>query len=230
MINDERLQSILESVQQNQFPKKRYKLRAGFYRSRSLKHTIAMRFGTVTVRIADSFRSVPEDIIRILGYILFTKLHRQRVDTELRKQYRNYVQKHILPNYETYRRPVSKNYTPQGRVYNLSECFDRLNREFFDNHLPKPVIGWSLHRSIRRLGFYSRERNLLVISRIFDSRRVPLPALNYLLYHEMLHIRYPAELRNGRNIIHSREFKEKERSFPGYKDIDIWLKKNLRSL
>jgi predicted metal-dependent hydrolase len=213
MIDDSKLQTIIRTVQLERFPGRKHRLRAGFYPTRSLKHTIQMRFGLVTVRIAEPFRSVPEEIIRLLGFILLAKLYGQRIDREVRRRYKSYVEDHLLPNHPVKRR-VSKRYTAQGTVYNLEERFDRLNRIYFDNSLTKPRIGWSLGKSYRRLGFYSTDRDLLVISRIFDSRRVPVEVLDYLLFHEMLHIHYPAVIKNGRRYVHTRKFREWNGYFP----------------
>lgn len=219
----------MEAVKLEEFPGKRHRLRAGFYPTRSLRHTIQKRFGTVTIRIAETFRSVPEDILRLLGHILLAKLYGQKIDGMLRRRYHAFVEEHILPGHPV-RRRISDRYTSRGSVYNLEERFDVLNRVYFDNRLTKPRIGWSLNRSYRRLGFFAAERNLLVISRIFDSARVPADVLDFLLYHEMLHIHYPAERKNGRNRIHTREFRKSERSYPGYERIERWLKKNISSL
>ena len=96
--------------------------------------------------------------------------------------------------------------------------------------LKVPTLGWSRNKSYWRLGFYDAERNLLVVSRIFDQSRVPEEILRYLVYHEMLHIFFPTERKNGRRIIHSPEFRETERRYPEYQEIQDWLKIYVRKL
>jgi predicted metal-dependent hydrolase len=93
-----------------------------------------------------------------------------------------------------------------------------------------PTLGWSRKKSYWRLGFYDQDRNLLVISRVFDQRGIPEEIVRYLVYHEMLHIHFPSERKNGRRIIHSPEFRRIEKIFPAYQDIQNWLKSNLRKL
>jgi predicted metal-dependent hydrolase len=189
-----------------------------------------MRFRTITVRIAGTFRTVPEDIIRILSLILLAKIFRLRVDSGLRRQYRAYVEDHLLPAQPVRPRRISKKYTAAGRVYNLASVFKALNQRYFENKLPLPVLGWSLRKSVSRLGFYSRDRQLLVISRIFDNPKVPVHVIEYLVYHEMLHMYFPVEKRNGRTYIHTRAFREREKAFPAYNDANDWIKKHLRGL
>ena len=55
-----------------------------------------------------------------------------------------------------------------------------------------------------------------MISRIFDRPEVPRFLLEYVLYHEMLHLKYPAIYSSQRCLIHTPEFKQQERLFPGY--------------
>ncbi|HHE55002.1 MAG TPA: M48 family peptidase [Caldithrix abyssi] len=101
---------------------------------------------------------------------------------------------------------------------------------YFANQLKKPILGWSLRKSYRRLGFYSKEKNLLVISRILDSKKVPPEVVKFLLYHEMLHMAIPVQKVNGRRQIHPPVFKQREKQFPNYQSIQKWLKKNLVKL
>ena len=63
---------------------------------------------------------------------------------------------------------------------------------------------------------FNEEKNLLVVSRIFDSSRVPVKVVEYLVYHEMLHIAIPTQVVNERRKIHPPEFKKLDRSFPEY--------------
>jgi len=186
-----------------------------------------MRFRTIRIRVAEPFRVAPAEYIQLLGSILLNKIFRQPVDREERKKYRSFLEEHILPHQQPRTYNVSDRYSPRGKAYNLDHLFNRLNQNYFENQLQKPILGWSLKRSRKRLGFYSKERNLLVISRIFDSAKIPIVVLENLLYHEMLHIFFPVAKKNGRRRIHPPEFKNREKKFPGYPDSQRWLTKHL---
>ena len=46
-----------------------------------------------------------------------------------------------------------------------------------------------------------------------DRKSVPRLAVEYVLFHEMLHLRFPVEHRGARRCVHTREFKEAEKEF-----------------
>jgi predicted metal-dependent hydrolase len=62
------------------------------------------------------------------------------------------------------------------------------------------------------------------VSRIFDHPRVPRYAVEYLLYHEMLHLRHPVKLRGSRRCVHPKQFQEEERLFPDLESAKKFLK------
>jgi hypothetical protein len=48
--------------------------------------------------------------------------------------------------------------------------------------------------------------------------------VEYILFHEMLHLRFPVEHRGARRCVHTREFKEAEQQFPLLKEAKQLLK------
>ena len=63
------------------------------------------------------------------------------------------------------------------------------------------------------LGHYDPSHNAIVLSRVLDRPGTPRLAVEYVLFHEMLHLRYPAEHTGARRRVHTREFKEAEKQF-----------------
>ncbi len=55
--------------------------------------------------------------------------------------------------------------------------------------------------------------------------RVPLYAIEYLVYHEMLHLRHPVKLRGSRRLVHPAAFREEEKLFPQFKEAQEFLKR-----
>jgi hypothetical protein len=102
----------------------------------------------------------------------------------------------------------------QGRAYDLNAIFDDLNTRFFHGLLARPLMTWSSERARNRLGHYDPAHNAIVISRVFDHPRVPQYAIEYIVYHEMLHLKHPVKLRGSRRCVHSSEFQAEEREFP----------------
>jgi hypothetical protein len=114
---------------------------------------------------------------------------------------------------------------PEGEHYQLDPLFDELNHRFFDGMLAKPRLGWSRNRSRTMLGHYDPSHHTIVISRIFDQPEVPRLALEYVMFHEMLHLRYPVEHHRTRRCIHTREFRQAEKNFPQLREAREMLKK-----
>jgi hypothetical protein len=52
-----------------------------------------------------------------------------------------------------------------------------------------------------------------VVSRVFDQPRVPRYAVEYIVYHEMLHLKHPVKLRGSRRCVHPPEFVAEENLF-----------------
>ena len=113
---------------------------------------------------------------------------------------------------------------PKGRVYDLAAIFDDLNQRYFNGMMASPQLGWSRTRNRRLLGHFDPCHNAIIISRIFDDAKVQKLALEYVMYHEMLHVRFPTEYRGARRCIHTLEFKRAEREFCGWKEAAELLK------
>ena len=113
---------------------------------------------------------------------------------------------------------------PEGRYYHLEAVFDSLNTRFFGGLLGRPELTWSEHHAKRSLGHYDAAHNTIVVSRVFDRPDTPRCAIEYLLYHEMLHLKHPVRVKAGRRCVHSKAFQEEERLFPELEQAKAYLK------
>lgn len=224
-MTDGALQLLFSELLTSIVRKQKYKVTAVFYETKSIRHTIEMKRNHIKIRIAQSFRDAPEYILKNLGIILFSKLFHYKIDSKIRREYKQYVEDAVLPFHPPRRRKPSSRYKSQGKFYNLNDIFDDVNRVYFQSKLPKPKLGWSLNKSYTRLGFYAEDKHLLVISRIFDNARVPIKIVEYMMYHEMLHIAIPSKIKNGRRSMHPRELRQLDHAFPDYDKIQKWIKK-----
>jgi predicted metal-dependent hydrolase len=124
------------------------------------------------------------------------------------------------------RKPRLIHIKTKGRYYNLSEISEALNKEYFSSRVSS-VITWSKKSSRhvvrkRRLGSYLRDTDTIRINPLLDSRKVPRYFIEYIVYHEMLHASVAIETGNGRQKIHSREFKQREKLFKYYNQALQW--------
>jgi hypothetical protein len=188
-----------------------------FFRFANISHTIRLRNGRLLVRISDLLEGAPDSVLACIAHILLAKMYRKPVDRAQSSRYRRYVSSahmsekaHLVRQMRGRKRLASA----QGRVYDLEAIFDDLNRRFFHGLLARPPMSWSSERARKRLGHYDPAHNTIVISRVFDHPRVPRYALEYIVYHEMLHLKHPVRLRGSRRLVHSLEFQAEERAFP----------------
>lgn len=228
-MSEDRLMTIFKSVQEQYFHRSYKKIDVIYHRFRSLKHTLEWTPWRIRIKVNQHFKNAPDKILEHLAVILLARVYKVKVGKEIRNPYNEYVEsiRATLP-VKKFNRLDS--YSGKGRVFDLTSIFSQLNHVYFSNDLPLPVLGWSKKKSFWRLGFYDKERNLLVISRVFDQAGVPEKVVRYLVYHEMLHIYFPPQRKNGRRIIHSRKFCETESQYPEYDEIQAWFKFNLKKL
>jgi predicted metal-dependent hydrolase len=116
-------------------------------------------------------------------------------------------------------------HSPRGRFYDLDEIFEDLNTRFFHGLLARPRMSWSPGKTRRILGHYDPAHNAIIISRVFDHFAVPRYAVEYIVYHEMLHLKHPVRLRGSRRCVHSREFHAEEKLFPQLVEANAFLKR-----
>jgi hypothetical protein len=113
----------------------------------------------------------------------------------------------------------------KGRHFDLEQLFDELNARFFHGLLARPLLGWSPGESRTMLGHFDPAHNAIIVSRLFDRADVPRFLVEYILYHEMLHLRHPVEHHSRGRCVHTREFKQAERAFPKIDEAQRLLKK-----
>lgn len=198
-----------------------------FYRFANVNNTIRVREGRILVRLSDLLETAPESVLRAIAHILLAKLYRKPILPGHAARYRQYVASHRLSakvHLIRQMRGRKRIASAQGEIYNLNEIFDELNGRFFHGLLGRPQMTWSQDHARNSLGHFDPAHNTIVVSRIFDRKKVPRFVLEYLVYHEMLHLKYPVKLRGTRRCVHGREFQAEERLFPRFEEAKRILK------
>ncbi|MGI4755700.1 MAG: hypothetical protein ACRYGF_02495 [Janthinobacterium lividum] len=198
-----------------------------FRRFVSLNTTIRLREGKLLVNLSDLLQGAPDSVLEAIAHILLAKLYRKPIVPLHADRYRRYTTSEAVTQQAAHTRQTrgrKRILTAAGRHYNLDEVFESVNRRFFHGLLGRPVLTWSAHRARRLLGHYDAAHNTIMVSRIFDGPAVPRLAIEYLMYHEMLHLKHPVRVRAGRRCVHSREFQAEERLFPELEQAKAFLK------
>jgi hypothetical protein len=189
---------------------------------------VRLQDGAIAVKITDLLESAPAPVTEALAHILLGKLYRKPAARQYEHRYRLYLNRRDMRrqiNTVRQERGRKVHLGAQGKIYNLEEVFEQLNREHFGGMMARPGLGWSHVRSRTRLGHFDPSHNMIMISRIFDDPRAPRLALEYVMFHEMLHLRYPVDHSGTRRCVHTPEFKAHEKQFPLFREARALLKK-----
>lgn len=119
----------------------------------------------------------------------------------------------------------------KGRVYDLTQIYHNLTREYFDKPLGLHItwFGKTRRRLCNRVtfGLFHDPLRLIKINRLLDNHHFPDFFVAYVIYHEMLHYVYPAYVdEKGQKHIHSKIFKERERDFKYFEHAQQWIQDN----
>jgi SprT-like family len=192
------------------------RFRVEFYPYSSLVLTIRRRQETVYVRFSDLLRRAPLAVLEGAAALLLSRMYRRRAAAGLAAPYLDYARSHRTReriNQLRRRRVRPGAAGPRGRHFDLDKLFEELNAQYFEGKLQRPHIGWSNRSWRRQFGCYDPGPNHILLNRRMDRPGVPQFAVEYVLFHEMLHVKHPTR-RSGCSLVsHSREFREEERCF-----------------
>jgi hypothetical protein len=123
---------------------------------------------------------------------------------------------------------------PRGRAHDLRAIFDRLNRDHFGGAIDAR-IGWGSvrlgpRRRTVKTGVYVHEARVIRIHPTLDRPEVPEFYVAAVVFHEMLHQAVPPRESNGRRVVHSAEFRRRERAYPDHARARTWEERNLAIL
>jgi len=199
-----------------------------FFAFANVNNTIRLRNGRLLVRLSDLLEGAPETILRAIAHILLAKIYRKPIDRGHATRYRKYVGSHdIVRKAHLVRQMRGRKHlhSSKGHFYDLDAVFEDLNGRFFNGLLGRPRMSWSQNKTRRILGHYDPAHNAIIISRVFDHFSVPRYAVEYIVYHEMLHLKHPVKLRGSRRCVHSAEFQAEEKLYPRLAEANAFLKR-----
>ena len=202
-------------------------LKVDFFAFTSIKNTIRMREGRLLVRLSDLLEGAPATVLQAIAHILLAKMYRKPIEREAAVRYRRYISSQDISRKAHLVRQMrgrKRLHSAQGHTYDLEAVFEDLNTRFFHGLLARPQLTWSSNHSRNSLGHFDPAHNAIVVSRIFDHPRVPQYAVDYIVYHEMLHLKHPVRLRGSRRCVHSAEFQAEEKLFPKLAEVKRFLK------
>ncbi len=185
----------------------------------NLVHTIRLREDVAHVRLSDLLRAAPLAVVEAAAAILLARLYRRPPPRALLEIYRNFslarsTRRRVLEMRRARGRLLTRN--PRGQTHDLARMFAGLNRRYFRGRLRRPQLGWSSRAWRAQLGCFDPGLNLIAINARLDRPSVAGFVVEYVLFHEMLHVKHPLRAASCGLQSHSAEFRREERRFAQY--------------
>ncbi len=122
----------------------------------------------------------------------------------------------------------------RGRNHDLAALFAEENRAHFGGAI-HARIGWGTPRAGGRrrsikTGVYLHDQRVIRIHPALDRPEVPAYYVRAVVFHEMLHQAVPVVERGGRRVIHSAEFRRREKAHPDFARARAWEAAHLHVL
>ncbi|HZV88612.1 MAG TPA: SprT-like domain-containing protein [Candidatus Binatus sp.] len=195
------------------------RFRVEFYPYASLVLTIRRREDVVYVRFSDLLQRAPLPVLEGAAALLISRVYRRKAPRALVEPYLKYARSNRTRSRISRMRRGRVRLTstgPRGRHFDLEKMFEELNEKYFSGSLQRPHIGWSMRGWRRQFGCYDPGPNQILLNRRMDHSAVPRVAVEYVLYHEMLHVKHPTR-RSGCSLVsHSPEFRAEEKLFADF--------------
>jgi hypothetical protein len=113
----------------------------------------------------------------------------------------------------------------RGIHHDLAASFDRVNAAYFQGSLSRPRLVWSRTFAVRKFGHYDQAHDTVMLNAVLDRKTVPEYALDFIVYHELLHKKLGVTWKSNRMAAHTRQFTEEERRFQQYEQAKAALRK-----
>ena len=185
------------------------------------------------LRIHRSFTEAPEEVLRAVATFVESKRGSDQAREAL-----TLIREHFTVHRQTarIRKLVLQ---PVGVALDLREVFADLNERYFEGRLAAGITWGRSAVSSRcgrrrgaslQLGSYSYEDRLIRIHRVLDHPEVPRYVVEAVVFHEMLHADMPPEVRGGKRLFHTPEFRRRERQYRNLTRAERWIGENMPEL
>lgn len=199
-----------------------------FYPYANGTSTVRERDGQLRFRITTRLEGAPDAAVEGVFAVLLSRILRVDLPPSESSNVRAY-REHLEAGRGRAEAKGRKHIDPVGAHRSLLESYLRVTLDL-GLVLPRvPTLSWSKTVARHRFGHWDPDHNAVVISQVLDDPAVPEFVLDYVVYHELLHILHPVKMGSGtKRIVHSAAFKRDERRFPGWKEADAWIEKLAR--
>ena len=199
-----------------------------FKRYANANSAIAWRDARLDVKLSDLWQGAPASVLEALAHILIAKMLRREAPASASAAYRRWLNRQdVRRDMQRVKQLRGRKFVsgPEGKAWNLEAIFEELNLKYFGGLMARPDLGWSRRPSRTTLGHYDPAHHAIILSSLMDDANVGRLVVEYVLYHEMLHLKHPVDHRAARRRVHTRAFREEEKMFEGLEEAKELLKK-----
>ncbi|XDD51853.1 SprT-like domain-containing protein [Leptospira sp. WS92.C1] len=201
-------------------------IRFKFYPYSNLGSSIRISAGKLEFKIHSLYlKSDPiflEAVVDLLLYKLLKLPIPEILESQIYRFYTNHS--HSKSESQKKRKRIERS---ESKNETLKLILKKINDLYLQIDISEIDIYWGKGKSRTRLGHYDPSHKMIVINPILSQPSIPEFVLEYIVFHELLHVYFPVKRKNGKNVIHGKEFKILERKYPDYKKANLWLKSKL---
>ena len=179
---------------------------------------------TLLLTLHESFLYAPDPILFSLASCLLKKEKKKL--TELRL---------FLEHPFFQKKPSTFLGSQEGAVYHLKPLYESVEKTYLPYKIHASIawkkFPYKKKRSSITYGTYCRRKHHIEINDLLDAKKIPKYFIEYVIYHEALHAIFPAEMgKKGEMRVHTKAFKEEEKTFPFYKQATAFGKQFLQEI
>jgi hypothetical protein len=211
----------LRFLSQEEKKRKGRSLTIEFYNTRYLYRS-KTQSGAATLTINEGFVQAPA---RVLKAILKSVLSGD--PENYRQEIFRFTQSHEFSQIsQALNTPTQKSsQQTRGRFFDLQRVFERVNATYFEGRMAKPQLTWNETITKRKLGHYEPDTDTVMVSITLDTSKTPQYVMDFIMYHELLHIQHGIKNVRGRRYAHTASFRKAESEFKQYQQAQDYLRK-----
>jgi len=180
--------------------------------------------GWIEFEVSDYLKNAPQNVIEGVARTIFSRISGSS-SREYPKNMEEWLtnDEFVKANRSTYLRR-SRNLTgsAEGRCRDLTESYNRLVEQNLVPKMDDIVFTWTRGANIKRIGYCSVLMRVIAISSVFDTETIPEFVLDFIVYHEMLHMTRGFD---PLGKLHDAEFQADERKYPMKAESEEWLRR-----
>lgn len=171
----------------------------------------------------------PPEVLEAIAELILLGAHKDAWSSEKRRVFERHKRR-LESDERVIRELLSRDRTirlrPSGNHHDLQARFDEVNRDYFGSRVPQLNLAWSSRVDRTRWGYTDREQRLIVVNRQLDRPGVPVFVVDYILFHEMLHIMHRGLITEHGQEDHYISFNKQEKRFRRFDEAEAWLNSN----